>query len=70
MDDQKWMIQFVAARWRTGLPLEREGLSLEVGVGEAWMYVGFVGGTSYLNKNCSTFRKGRQPTVSTTDAEK
>ena len=65
-----------------GLPLDRAGLSLEVGVGGArmyvgfmgvggaWMYVGFMGGTSYLNKNCSAFRKGRQPAVSTTDAEK
>ena len=53
-----------------GLPLARAGLSLEVGVGGAWMHVGFMGGTSYLNKDCSAFRKGRQPAVSTIDAEK
>ena len=48
---------------RMGLPSDRAGLSLEVGVGGALRHVGFMGGTSYLNKNCSTLRKGRQPEI-------
>lgn len=39
--------------------MDRAGLGVE----EALRHVGFMGGARYLNKNCSTLRKGRRPVV-------